>query len=154
MKKIVCLLLFTMLFTSCELVHGLLNPCKAYQNDFETNYLDPNLTPSTLSSLFDYRGTSWDEVVFYCSYYDVERVERELGIKIPYISNSYNDGEWLLVFIDKQNGVNVLKYFIFGSRYEIDTTWNVDNHYSNDDIFEVVERENYTRRIKLLHKDS
>lgn len=153
MKKIVYLLLFTTLFTSCELVHGLFNPCRAYQKDFETKYLDPNLKSSTLSSLFNCRGTSWDEVVYYGPYHDVESVERDLGFTIPYISNSYNDGDWLLVFIDKYNENNVLKHFIFGSRYEIDTVWNVDKNYSRDDLFEVVERENYARRIKILHKD-
>ena len=155
MKKLFYLIILTMLFSSCTLVFSLLNPYKAYQKDFDNNFINEEITSSTLASLFDYKETPWDEVVYYGSYsFSPENIERDLGITNPFIPSSYNDGDWLLVFVDKHGGDYSLKYLIVGNGYQVDLSEYIpDNphktHFLKDDLYE---RAPNSRKILLKKK--
>ena len=154
MKKAIYLLIITLLLTSCSFLYPFLNPYKTYQDDFESKLNSNNLaSSSTLSSLFNHKNTTWDELVFFGPYnYDSEAVKSELGLTIPYLNDSVNDGDWVLVFVDKIEDTYSLKYFLYGTGYEVGLSiWGSSTHFLNDDFYEVEVGQNNFRKINLKH---
>ena len=154
MKKAILLFLTLLLFLSCTFLHPFLNPYRAYQNDFENILNSDDLkSTSTLSYLFNYKNVTWDELVFYGPYsYTSENVKTDLGLSVPYLGDSYNDGDWVLLFVNKTDNSYSLKYFLFGSSYEVSQDiFASDTHYTTDDLYEVINQNNQ-KRLQLKHK--
>lgn len=109
------------MLSSCTLISSFFNPYRSYQNDFDSKYERLEASTGNLGDLFDYRGTSWDEMHYYGAYsFYPEDVEDELGITIPYLNGMSNEGDWVLLFLDNTSDVYTLKYFINGNGYEIE----------------------------------
>lgn len=140
MKKLVYLIFISLLFTSCYVYQIFFNPYSIIQANFERDYDSGSLPNSgTLSSLFDYGNQEWDLVFYYGPYsFDQEQVYDDLGINSPFIGSSYNDGDWLLVFVSVNEDLSYsLNYILKGTSCEVSP---IDSHYykqvfSTDDLY-------------------
>ena len=129
MKKLVYIMIITLLFTSCYVYQIFFNPYSIIQANFDRDYDSESLPNSgTLSSLFDYGNQEWDLVFYYGPYsFDQEQVYNDLKINSPFIGSSFNDGDWLLVFVSiNEDSSYSLNYILTGGSCEVSP---IDSHY-------------------------